>query len=130
MFSKEDYEKAMDIHQKSIVIDTLSHGPHPFVISNKMVEEIERLIASGLSGWGVRLKSYDIKRSLLLSDKAFRDKYVSYWKKSGVTVISDTVSSADTNSHTFESALGGVAGTTVLCDKLENIFIKVTKYYH
>lgn len=130
MFTKNDYEKALELHEKSIVIDTLTHGPSPWSVSSKIVDEINRLIKLGLSGWGIRLGAYGFKNKLLLSDSEFRDKYVAYWKKAGVTVLSDTVASGGTNPSTYESSLRGVADMIALCDKLEDVFIKVTKAEH
>lgn len=124
-FSKQDYEKGLELHHKSIVIDTLgSAGPRGY--SERMRREADRLLTEGMSGFGILTRLNKIRFMDLIKDPAYRSYFVGGRRESGVTAESHSVGGVEDRPWTYEAAVKGISDTNFLFDNVPD-FVKVTK---
>lgn len=123
--SRDQEERAFELHKKSIIIDSLSDGPP--VWSGKIVEQVAALLKGGYTGY-----AYEEIEKMVLKDLAedaeTREKYVKDVEASGVTAINKTVASVWKGRWwTFDAAVQGISRMSYKIDIVRKILVKAIR---
>jgi membrane dipeptidase len=87
--SPSEEERAVELHERSVIIDTLQTGP---AVWNNRVYELKRaMIVSGLPSWMVNERTRELILEMLAEDGETRRRYVEDVRRSGVTAVNYTV---------------------------------------
>lgn len=87
--SPSEEERAKELHERSMIIDTLQTGP---AVWNDRVYELKRaMIGSGLPSWMVNERTRELILRMLAEDGETRRRYVEDVRRSGVTAVNYTV---------------------------------------
>ena len=87
--SPSEEERAEELHERSIIIDTLQSGP---AVWNDRVYELKRkMIGSGLPSWLINERTRELILEMLAKDEETRQRYVGDIRRSGVTAVNYTV---------------------------------------
>ena len=87
--SPSEEERARELHERSVVIDTLQTGPA--VWNDRVFELYRKMIESGLPAWMVSERTRRLILEMLAGDGETRRRYVEDLRRSGVTAVNYTV---------------------------------------
>jgi membrane dipeptidase len=125
--SKREEERALEIHQKSIVIDSLAPRGGPLIYSPEIIQHLKEGLQIGKSSWALRKEVLEIMMRYLAEHPKFRDEYLGLIRTSGVTATSETITALGEIPHRFENAIKGLSLTTQKLDALPDYMIKATR---
>ena len=101
---RNEIEHGLALHQQSIVCDSL-YTMYPDHFSEQMIQKTHEWLDTGKSFQQIQYELRTLYRKELAADPKVRDEYIgSWWKKSGVTCISQTL-----HGHDFTSAATDIA---------------------
>jgi membrane dipeptidase len=87
--SPSEEERAKELHERSIIIDTLQSGP---AVWNDRIFDLKRtMFDSGLPSWMVNERTRGLILEMLADDEQTRQRYVEDIRTSGVTAVNYTV---------------------------------------
>jgi len=120
--SKQEVERGLELHRKSIVIDSLGGDPEPW--STKMIQKMDELVKAGKPAREVLRECEKLRRREIVESKEYRKDYLEHWTKSGVTcaVQGDIKKSL----WDLPSALNGISQFEYRFTKLKDILVKAT----
>ena len=118
--TRQEVEKGLELHRRSIVCDSLCRDPE--IISVKLSNVISEMLDAGKPLHEIRSKINKLRNDELLYDTQTKTEYVEYWRRSGVTCISKTLSSDD-----IQSALNAIAFENLKFDKLRDVVSRATR---
>jgi len=87
--SPSEEERAKELHERSVIIDTLQTGPA--VWNDRVYELMRTMIGSGLPSWMVNERTRELILRMLAEDGKTRRRYVEDVRRSGVTAVNYTV---------------------------------------
>lgn len=120
--SKNEEDRAREIHEKSIVIDMLSGDPPRSRYSDKMIAKIDEWLDQKLPPSKRRDELEKLEMSEIIDNLKVRNElYLGDWEKSGVTCISTTL-----NTNNLVDSLKSFAPWIYKFDNLKDNLVKVT----
>jgi len=120
--NKEEIEKGLELHNKSIIIDSMAQDP--FILSENMIKKIDDMLDAGKSVNDIRAILENMQRLEFLKNDKIRDEYIQTWNISGVTCISQTVNNNLQGRGSFEGTIKNMASSMIKFDLLKEVFIK------
>jgi membrane dipeptidase len=120
--SKEEIEKGLELHKKSIIIDSMAQDP--FILSENMTKKIDDMLDIGKSVNDIRAILENMQRLEFLKNDKIRDEYIQAWNNSGVTCISQTVNNNLQGRGSFEGTIKNMSSSMIKFDLLKEVFIK------
>lgn len=121
--SKDDIERGLELHRRSIVIDSLvPHGAWMF--NERMLQKTEEMLEAGKPGSKIEEEIKNMEDVEVVSDQYMREAYAEVWRTSGVTCISETVA----NHFTFDmyDAYKRLSHSEYKLSVLKDLLIKAT----
>jgi membrane dipeptidase len=120
--SKEEVERGLELHKKSIVCDSL-YTMYPDLFTERMVNATNELLDAGKSFQAVYQELMQLYVKELTGNLKARYEYVNlWWKKSGVTCISLTVDDND-----ILSSLTNISRTNLIIDNFRDSLMHATR---
>ncbi len=124
--SEQEEERALELHRKFIIFDSL--GGLPNVFSEDMLKRLDELIAENKPIWVIDDELESLKIRKLVKDVEYRRMFWEIVQKSGVTAVSTTIGAlSGPIPFSYENAIKDLVKLTYLFDMLKDLFIKVTK---
>jgi membrane dipeptidase len=121
----QNNERLKNILSKSIIIDTLSHGPIPW--TDDLIKYSDDMIAKGMNPWDIIPKVVEkFVKNLVLNDDYYKE-YKEYWENSGVDCVSWTVGPLYSSPYSFEGVFHNFSIMTYLFDNRDDYLSKVLK---
>lgn len=120
--SKEEIEKGLELHRKSIVVDGMAQDPS--IRSKNMLIKINDMIGTGKSVQDINVELEKMQMLEMLKEEKIREEYKQAWKISGVTCISQTVNNNLRGRGSFEGTIRRMASSMVKFDILKDVFTK------
>lgn len=120
--SKEEVERGLELHRKSIVIDALGGDPEPW--SPKMIQKRTELLNEGWRTREILRETEKIRRREIAESPEYRKEYLEHWTKSGVTCVVQ----GDIKKSLWDlpTALNGISQFEYRFTKLKDILVKAT----
>jgi membrane dipeptidase len=123
--SPSEEERAKELHERSVIIDTLQTGP---AVWNDRVYNLKRaMIGSGLPSWMVNERTGELILRMLAEDGETRRKYVEDVRRSGVTAVNYTVGHRWKDvSKNFRGAVRSFADLIYMVDLFPAVLTRAT----
>jgi len=121
--SEKEIEKGLELHKKSIVIDSMAQDP--LIRSENMLVKLIDMIDIGKSVHDINLELEKIQMLEMLKEENMREEYKKAWELSGVTCISQTVNDNLKGRGSFEGTIRRMASSMVKFDILKDEFTKI-----
>ena len=86
-FSKEEEDRGLNIHQESIVIDSLVAAAGILPYSNRKIETMEKMIEDCRPLSEIRKELVKMRNTEMRENKELREDYFSKWKEAGTTCV-------------------------------------------
>lgn len=118
-------ERVRTLIEKSIIIDTLSHGP--ILWTEPFIKKTDDLLALDLSPFKIVQELIGDFSKTASSDENYYENLKSAWKKSGVDCVSWTVGPIHEKPYSLEGVRHNLAFLTYLLDNRPEFFVKVVK---
>lgn len=127
--AKADEERALEVHEKSTVIDSLAPRGGPLPYSPEIVEDLKEGLASAEPTWALRRRVLEKTVEHLDLNAVLRQNYIDLLRRSGVTAVSETIAPRYMCDppHRFEGAIRGLSLTIRKLDILSHHLIKVSR---
>jgi membrane dipeptidase len=116
--SEDQLQHGLELHEKSISVDTLTGTVKPF--TDSMASKAVEMLDAGSSSRDIRSAMYKMQMDAL-NDPAARKDCVDTWKKANVTAISATQFS-----NNFSLAVKSIADTHHMIEKFDDLLMKAT----
>ncbi|MBI4832822.1 MAG: membrane dipeptidase [Candidatus Lindowbacteria bacterium] len=108
-----------------LIIDTLSHGP--FIWSDPLVSECDRMLASGLNPFRIVQELNTQMSDMLVEDESYFRQYMQAWEECGVSCVSWTVGVIHEQPYSLEAAYHNYANMSHMLDNRRDFLTKVLK---
>ena len=118
-------ERMRIIIEKSIIADTLSHGP--ILWTEPFIKKTDELLGLDQSPFKIVQELIGDFSKTTASDEDYFNKLKTAWKKSGVDCVSWTVGPIHEKPYSLEGVRHNLAFLTYLIDNRPELFIKVVK---
>lgn len=118
-------ERVRTLIEKSVIIDTLSHGP--ILWTEPFIKKTDDLLALDLSPFKIVQELIGDFSKTASSDENYYENLKSAWKKSGVDCVSWTVGPIHEKPYSLEGVRHNLAFLTYLLDNRPEFFVKVVK---
>ena len=124
--SSTEEERAEELYERSIIIDTLQSGPA--VWNEKVFNLVKNLVEGGNPAWLVNESVGELVIKELVENPETRRRYVDDVKHSGVTAVNYTVGHRWKGaSKSFRGAVKSFADLTYRIDSLPEVLVKATR---
>jgi membrane dipeptidase len=118
-------ERIRSITDKSIIIDTLSHGP--ILWTEPFIKKTDELLALERSPFKIVQELIGDFSKTAVSDEVYFENLKKAWKQSGVDCVSWTVGPIHEKPYSLEGVQHNLAFLTYLLDNRSELFVKVVK---
>jgi membrane dipeptidase len=124
--SPSEEERAAELHERSIIIDTLQSGP---AVWNERVYELKRkMIGSGLPSWLINERTRELILEMLAEDEETRQRYFGDIRRSGVTAVNYTVGHRWKDaSRSFRGAVRSFADLNYMVDLFPTVLTRAAR---
>lgn len=120
---KTEVERGLDLHQKSIVCDSLvPHGA--WIFNERMLNKTNEMLRAGKPGSVIEEEIKNMEDIEVIRNPNAREAYIQVWKRSGVTCISETV--ANHFSCNLYDAYKRLSHSECKLNALKNYLVKAT----
>ena len=121
--SSSEEERAKELHERSIIIDTLQRGPA--VWNPNIFKLMKTLTKGGQPRWLVNESVGELELKELVENPETRRRYVEDVKRSGVTAVNYTVGTRWRGvSRSFRGAVRSFADLTFRIESLREVLVK------
>lgn len=132
MLDKEEKERALELHRKSIIVDTMYPDPRGVMPSGVFEEvysiEIRKKVAEMCQGGSSFQSIFKLLEREVITDPKTHESFIKAIKKSGITVGSVTQGGVFGDPYfTYEGAIADISGWVRRFDRLEEVYVKVNR---
>ena len=121
-FSKDDEERGLEIHKKSIVCDSLLSPPFIVPYSDRMTQRAKEMADAGINSREISNEINNMRAVDTVDDPKTRKEYTEVWRRAGVTCASKTVAVH----HTLKDAIWRLSRSKQKIDGLRDIELLAT----
>lgn len=119
-FSNDDEERGLELHKKSLVVDSLyPRSVMPY--SERMVNRAKEMVEEGRPLSDIMSEMDKMGAVDTIKDSKTRDQYIEIWRSSGVTCSSRTLAS-----NTLQDAITSLSKEKYRIDKLRDVELLAT----
>jgi len=129
---KSEKKRALQLHRKSIIIDTMYPDPKGVIPSGVFEElysrEIQKKVAEMCQGGGSFPSIFKLLEKEVITDSKTHESFVKAIKQSGITAGSVTQGGVFGDPYfTYEGTIRDISGWVCRFDRLQEVYIKVTR---
>jgi membrane dipeptidase len=132
MSEKTENKRAIELHRKSIIIDTMYPDPRGVIPSAIFEElystEIQRKVAEMCQGGSSFQSVFNLLEQEVITDRNTHKSFIKALKKSGITAGSVTQGGIFGDPHfTYEGTVTDISGWIRRFNKLDAVYLKVNR---
>jgi len=118
--TRDEVERGLELHRKSIVCDSL-YAMYPDLFTESMVKKANEMLDTGKPLRETEREIAKMYVEEVVGDPKTREEYVKRWRKSGVTSIS-----ASLDAYELSPSVENISRYDLMIDKLRDVLTKAT----